>query len=379
MKRLLFGSVYTVLLVSMLSFTAFSAPQEIKIGLVVPLSGGSAGPGIALQRGVLIAAERINARGGVNGMQIKILSEDDESNPVKTVNAVKKLITRDKVVAIIGSNASSCTLAAMVEAEQAQVPLITPSSSSDEITQQGNKFIFRVTASNRTQADALVDYAVSTLKLKKFAIVHSSDDYGTNAMEAVVKRLAEKYNAKPAVIEAFQPKDRDFSSQMTKVKNSGADGLFFLAMYDPAALGAKTLQQMGYKAQIMGLGALTDVKLVELGGDAVLGTINTQMYVAEGKTQEDKDFIKAFQTNYNTLPNYYAALAYDSLMVTAAAIEKAGSLNPIEIRNALAQTKDFPGIGGNLTFDSTGDVTRSVKIVKVVGVNPPQYEVVWPK
>ena len=217
------------------------------------------------------------------------------------------------------------------------------------------------------------------LKLKKFAIVHSSDDYGTNAMEAVVKRLADKYNVKPAVIEAFQPKDRDFSSQMTKVKNSGADGLFFLAMYDPAALGAKTLQQMGYKAQIMGLGALTDVKLVELGGEAVLGTINTQMYVAEGKTQEDRDFIKAFQSKHNTLPNYYAALAYDSLMVTAAAIAKAGSLDPVEIRNALAQTKDFPGIGGNLTFDSTGDITRSVKIVKVVGVNPPKYEVVWPK
>ena len=144
-----------------------------------------------------------------------------------------------------------------------------------------------------------------------------------------MKRLADKYNAKPAVIEAFQPKDRDFSSQMTKVKNSGADGLFFLAMYDPAALGAKTLQQMGYKAQIMGLGALTDVKLVELGGEAVLGTINTQMYVAEGKTQEDRDFIKAFQSKHNTLPTTMR-LWYDSLK--AQRLPLRNRLDPVEIQ-----------------------------------------------
>ncbi|HNZ08429.1 MAG TPA: ABC transporter substrate-binding protein [Bacillota bacterium] len=380
MKRAVTRIVLAALLAATLMFGGIVfAAQEITIGLVVPLTGGSAGPGIALQQGTLLAADLINAQGGVNGMMIKVLCEDDESNPVKTVNAVKKLISVNKAVTIIGSNASSCTLAAMDEAQKAKVPLITPSSSSDEITQLGNKFIFRVTASNSTQAKALVDYAVTTLKLKKYAIVHSSDDYGTNAMEAVVTRLAEKYNIKPAVIEAFQPKDRDFSSQMTKVKNSGADGLFFLAMYDPAALGAKTLQQMGCKVQIMGLGALTDVRLVQLAGDAVLGTINTQMYVPEGKTADDKAFIKAFQTKYNVTPNYYAALAYDSLMVAADAIKRAGSLDPIKIREELAKTKDFKGIGGELTFDSTGDVSRNVKIVKVVGVNPPSYEVIWPK
>lgn len=355
------------------------AAQEVVIGLVVPLSGGSAGPGISLQQGTLLAVDRINAKGGVNGMLVKVISEDDESNPVKTVNAVKKLISVNKAVTIIGSNASSCTLAAMDEAAKAKVPLITPSSSSDEITQLGNKFIFRVTAANSTQAKALVDYSVEVLKLKKFAIVYSSDDYGTNAMEAVTERLSEKFGMKAAVIEAFQPKDRDFSSQMTKVKNSGADGLFFLAMYDPAALGAKTLQQMGYKVQMMGLGALTDVRLVQLGGDAVLGTINTQMYVPEGKTEEDKAFIKEYQEKYGTTPNYYAALAYDSLMVAVDAIKRANSVDPIAIRDELLKTKNFPGIGGLLTFDQNGEISRNVKIVKVVGVNPPAYEVVWPK
>jgi len=131
--------------------------------------------------------------------------------------------------------------------------------------------------------------------------------------------------------------------------------------------------------QIMGLGALTDVRLVQLGGEAVLGTINTQMYVPEGKTEDDKAFIKAFQAKYNVTPNYYAALAYDSLMVAADAIKRAGSLDPVKIREELAKTKDFQGIGGELTFDPTGDVSRNVKIVKVVGVNPPSYEVIWPK
>ncbi len=354
-------------------------PTELKIGLVVPLSGGSAGPGIALQRGVLEAAERLNSQGGVNGMTVKIISEDDESNPVKTVSAVKKLITEDKVVAIIGSNASSCTLAAMEEAARAEIPLVTPSSSSDDITQQGNEWIFRVTASNGTQATALVDYAVETLELSDFAIVHSSDDYGTNALKAVAARLKDKYNIEPLVVEAFQPKDRDFSSQMTKVKNSGAKGLFFLAMYDPVALGSRTLSQMGYQVQIMGLGALTDVKLIELGGDAVLGAINTQMYVPEGKTEEDKAFIQAFQTKYDTLPNYYAALAYDSLMVIADAVRRGESIVPKDIRDELRKTVDFPGIGGNLTFDETGEISRDVMIVKVTGIDPPTREVVWPE
>ena len=379
MKRLIAVSLGVLVVIALVLSSCSSKPKEVVIGLVVPLSGGSAGPGIQLQRGVQLAADQINAKGGIKGMTIRVVSEDDESNPVKTVNAVKKLISQDKAVVIIGSNASSCTLAAMAEAEKAKVPLITPSSSSDEITQQGNKYIFRVTASNRTQAEALVDYAVGTLGIKKFAIVYSSDDYGTNARDAVVKRLQDKYNVAPAVIEAFQPKDKDLSSQMTKVKNSGADGLFFLAMYDAAALGAKTLQQIGYKTQIMGLGALTDVKLVELGGDSVLGTINTQMYVPEGKTPEDKAFIDAFKAKFDAVPNYYAALAYDSLMIAAKAIERAGSLDPTKIRDEIAKTANFPGIGGNLTFDATGDVQRSVKIVKVVGVNPPSYEVVWPK
>ncbi|HHV79857.1 MAG TPA: ABC transporter substrate-binding protein [Firmicutes bacterium] len=377
--RKLVGIALCGLMVSTLFLSACSsAPKEVKIGLVVPLSGGSAGPGINLQRGVMLAAEDMNAKGGIKGMQVKVLSEDDESNPVKTVNAVKKLIYEDKAVVVIGSNASSCTLAAMDVAAKAKVPLITPSSSSDEITRQGNKYIFRVTASNSTQANALVDYAVQQLGLKKMAIVYASDDYGTNAKEAVVARLA-THGLTPLAVEAFQPKDKDLSSQLTKVKATGAEGLFFLAMYDPCALAAKTLQQMGYMPQIMGLGALTNVRLVELAGDAAMGIINTQMYVPEGKTEADKAFIEKYKAKYNTLPDYYVALAYDSMMVAAKAIERAGSLDPQKIRDELAKTKDHPGLGGNLTFDETGDVQRSVKIVKVVGVNPPKYEVVWPK
>ncbi len=132
-----------------------AAPKEVKIGLIAPMSGGSAGMGINIQRGVTMAAEEINEKGGVKGMKLQIITEDDESNPVKAVNAIKKLIFNDKAPVVIGSNASSCTLAAMDEAAKAKVPLVTPTSSADNITQRDNKYIFRVTASNTTQANDL--------------------------------------------------------------------------------------------------------------------------------------------------------------------------------------------------------------------------------
>ncbi|NPV69586.1 MAG: ABC transporter substrate-binding protein [Firmicutes bacterium] len=378
MKRTLAVLAGVVVLAMVLS-SCSQAPKEIKIGLVEPLSGGSAGPGINLQRGVQLAVDDINAKGGIKGQKVVLLSQDDESNPTKTVNAVKKLIYEDKAVIIIGSNTSSCTLAAMDVCAQAKVPQITPSSSSDEITKQGNKFIFRVTASNSTQANALVDYCVNELNLKKVGIIFASDDYGTNAKEGVMKRLQEKHSLTPVAVEAFQPKDKDFTSQLTKIKAAGADALFFLGMYDPCALAIKQAKQMDYSPQVLGLGALTNVKLVELAGDAALGLTNTQMYVPEGKTEADKAFIEKYKAKYNSLPDYYVALAYDSMMVAAKAIERAGSLDPVKIRDELAKTADFPGLGGKLTFDATGDVQRSVMIVKVAGVNPPKYEVVWPK
>ncbi|HHY46612.1 MAG TPA: ABC transporter substrate-binding protein [Firmicutes bacterium] len=377
-RKRLMGVVAFLILGLCLSSVTYGAPP-IKIGIVAPLSGGAAMVGDTQVKGIALAIKQINAQGGIHGRQVVYYAEDDEQIPAKSVNAVNKLVYQQKVDAVIGTVNSSCTLANMEITKRAGVPQITPISSNPKITRLGNPWIFRLQASDDQQAEAIVNYAVNVLKLKKMAIMYQSDDYGTGGKDVIVRRLKE-LGLEPVAVEAFNPDAKDMSAQILKIKNAGADGLFMWTMYAQGALIARQSRQLGLKVPLMGGGGLTNPKLVELAGEAAYGLLNTQTFFPdpEGASPEAKAFIEAYKKEYGILPDSNAAMSYDSMMILAEAMKKAGpALNKKEVRDNIAATKNYRGVTGVITIDKYGDANRDILIIRVKEGGG--YEVVWPK
>lgn len=389
LKKALSLSIVLVLLASLFTGcskggnTGTSTPQKdtspIKIGTVGPLSGGAAMVGDTQVKGIELAIDYFNSQGGINGRKIELIKEDDEQVPAKSVSAMNKLVHNDKVIAVIGTVNSSCTLANMEVTKAAQVPQITAISSNTKITRLGNPWIFRLQIPDDMQAGAITRYAVDVLKLKKIGVMFQSDDFGTGGKDVVVSVLKEK-GMEPVAVESFVPDAKDMTAQLLKIKNGGADGLIMWTMYQQGALIARQAKQLGMNVQLMGGGGLTNEKIVELAGDAVYGLLNTQPFFPDESkaTPEAAKFMKDYKAKYGMLPDSNAAMSYDSMLILGEAMKKCGdNLTNEEIRKNIAATKDFKGATGTITIDKNGDANREVLIIGIN--NQGKYEVVWPK
>jgi branched-chain amino acid transport system substrate-binding protein len=351
--------------------------EPILIGVYGPLSGNSAMVGQTLVEGVQLATKQINEAGGINGRPIELVVEDDAQDPATAVSAVNKLIYSDNVVGIIGTVNSSCTLASMEVSQAAEIPHITPISSGAAVTNLGNPWIARVQASDLLQAGAVVKYAVETLGAKKIACLYQSDDYGTGAMEVIVDEMA-KYGVELVANEAFDPNATDVTPQLLKVKEAGADALIMWTMYQQGALIAKQARQMGIDCQLLGGGGLTNAKLYELGGEAVVGTINSQTFFSD-KTQASPAaaaFIEAFEAEYGRMPDSNNAMSYDSMMIMAEGLKYAGpELESAKIMEGILAVQNMELATGTISMAPNGDAVREeILMVRLIGDK--QYELV---
>ncbi|MFZ5824745.1 MAG: ABC transporter substrate-binding protein, partial [Bacillota bacterium] len=225
------------------STPAAQKPSEIRIGVIGPETGGAAQLGQAQKNAVTMAVEEINAKGGVDGMQIKVFFEDDEGSPTKSANAATRLIHETKVSVIIGAIHSSATLADMAVTQKAGIPQITAGSTGASITEQGNPYIFRTAVNDALQAEALVKHAKAR-GLKKLALITASDDYGQSGAK-LLRSAAEKEGLQVVTAENFANGDKDFKGQLLKIQEKGADSLFFWGLYTEAALIAKQARTLG--------------------------------------------------------------------------------------------------------------------------------------
>ena len=361
-------SILLGLILSLLIVLPVFAQDPIKIGVYGPMSGDSAMVGQTLLEGVQLAAKQINEAGGIDGRPIELIVEDDEQSPKVAVSAVNKLVYNDKVVGVIGTVNSSCTLASMEVTWEAEVPHITPISSGASITNVGNPWIARIQASDLLQAGAITRYAVEDLGLKKIAIIYQSDDYGAGAMEVIVEVLKDEYGLDPVANESFEANALDMTPQLLKVQQSGAEGLIIWTMYQQGALIARQARDMGLNIPLMGGGGLTNKKLCELGGDAVNGLVNTQTFFAD-KTKAAPAaaaFIEAFEKEYGRLPDSNNAMAYDSMMIMAEGLKYASpELNNKKIMEGILSVKDKPLATGTITMLPNGDANRDILLVRV--------------
>ncbi|MFZ5827670.1 MAG: ABC transporter substrate-binding protein, partial [Bacillota bacterium] len=346
------------------STPAAQKPSEIRIGVIGPETGGAAQLGQAQKNAVTMAVEEINAKGGVDGMQIKVFFEDDEGSPTKSANAATRLIHETKVSVIIGAIHSSATLADMAVTQKAGIPQITAGSTGASITEQGNPYIFRTAVNDALQAEALVKHAKGR-GLKKLALITASDDYGQSGAK-LLRSAAEKEGLQVVTAENFANGDKDFKGQLLKIQEKGADSLFFWGLYTEAALIAKQARTLGINVPLFGGSGIATGKLMELGGAAVEGMVITQSFLPDDPDAMVQEFVKKYKGRFNVDPIPHGAQAYDTVYVIADAAKRAKSTDPAKLRDAIAATKLTTGVTGGTEFNKQGDDTGNRILLTVV-------------
>lgn len=335
----------------------------IKIGVITPLTGEGATYGDATKKGLDLVVEEVGASGGINGKKIKLIYEDDQIKPESGVNAIQKLINVDKVPVIIGAFGSSVTLAIAPIAEKNKVVLFSASSTADAIKDAGD-YIFRNVPTNSAQGKSAAEFAVNKLKVKKVAILYMNNDYGLSLKNSFEKYFAEM-GGQTSVIDSYNPGDKDFKTQLGKIKNSKSDIVFYPGHYQESGLILKQAKEIGIKSIFIGGDGSYSPDLIKIAGNAADGSYYTIMAMGFGIADAEIAKFKAeFQKKYNQEPDVYSAYAYDALKIIANAIPKGGYTSE-GIKAALYGTRDFKGVTGITSFDKNGEVDKPFYIYVV--------------
>lgn len=341
--------------------------DTIKIGANLELSGGAASYGQSIAEGLELAIEEINKE-GINGKKIELVKVDNKSDAAEATSGAIKLISQDKVVAIIGAATSTNTLAQVQVAQNNKIPLITPAGTNPTITNKDGKvndFVFRTCFIDPFQGTVAAKFAIDDLKVKNAAIlIDSSSDY-SKGLASSFKKAFEENGGKIVAEEAYVAKDTDFRATLTRIKSANPEFLFLPGYYEEVGLIVKQARELGIKVPIMGGDGWDSPTLVEIAGpEALNNTFITNHYSSGDPDPKIQDFVKAFKAKYNKSPDAFNALGYDTAYFLADAIKRAGDADPVKIKEALAQTKDLSLVSGTLTLDENHDPIKSAAILE---------------
>ena len=339
----------------------------IKVGEYASLTGKEATFGISSHEGTLLAIEELNKAGGLFGKKFELLTEDDLSKAGEPATVVNKLISRDGVVAILGEDASSRSLEAAPICQQNKVPMISPSSTNPKVTETGD-YIFRVCFIDPFQGTVMANFASKTLKAKKVAVFTDVKSDYSKGLAKYFKEGFIKAGGQIVTELDFNGGDKDFKAQLTAIKSANPDAVFVPGYYTDAALICIQAKQLGLSVSLFGGDGWESDQLVKIGQDAVEGHYFSTHYAPDVATEKSKKFVADYQKKFNgKLPDAMAALGYDSAMILADAMKRAGSTDGQKVRDALAVTKDFDGVTGKTTINAQRDATKSAVILQVKG------------
>jgi len=338
--------------------------DKVKIGVFMSLTGSTAQFGISSTNGIKMAADEVNTAGGINGKQVELLVQDDRSDAQEAATIVTKFVTQDGVHGIIGEVASSRTIAAAPIAQNAKVPLLTPSSTNPEVTKKGD-YIFRSCFIDPVQGAAMSQFAGKTLGKRRAALmVDRKNDYSTG-LEKVINEVFPKFGGQVVITQSFQEGDTDFNGQLTSIKGANPDVIFIPGYYGDVALIAKQARDKGLNVPLIGGDGWDSAQLYTIGGAAVVGSYFTNHYSPYDTDPKVQKFVQGYQTRYGQIPDALAATAYDAALIMFDAVKRAGSLDGKAIRDALAATKDFPGVTGTVNFNADRDAVKPIMMIRV--------------
>lgn len=356
------GFVLAAVLALFASGCSKSESDTINIGGIFPLSGDVAVYGVECKKGIDLAIDEINEAGGVNGKKFVLIGEDDEGKPDKSVNAFKKLTTKDKVKFIIGSLTSGCVQAVTTLAQAGRVIQIAPAATAPAITEAGD-YIFRACFIDPFQGTVGGKFAADTLGAKRAAVLYDiQNDYSVGLEENFVKAF-ETGGGTVVARESYSTGDKDFNAQLTKIKNAAPDVVYIPDYYGTVALIARQLRMQGITTPIVGGDGWDG--LAGNAGDEVLNGFYSNHYAVDSEVPAVQKFVSSFKTKYNSAPNAFAALGYDSVYMLRDAIVKAGTLDAASVRAALEQT-DGDYVTGHLTFDARHNPVKSAVMLELV-------------
>ncbi len=337
---------------------------DILLGEFSSMTGTTATYGKSTHNGVMMAVDEANKSGGVLGKQIRVQLEDDGSKPEQAATAVTKLINSDNVLTVIGEVASSRSLAAAPICQAAGVPMMSPASTNPKVTQVGD-YIFRACYIDPVQGRIIAHLGSQDLKAQSAAILRDiKNAYSVGLADEIAKEFT-KNGGKIVSDESFQEGDKDFRAQLTTIKSSAPDVVFVPAYYNEVALIARQMRSLGMKQAILGGDGVESPKLIEIGGAAVDNTMFTTHFSSESTDPLAAKFVQGYKTRYSVIPDGLAAVGYDATRLSIDAIKRAGSTDRTKIRDAMAATKDFPGVSGKITFNAQRDPVKPMAVVKV--------------
>lgn len=345
--------------------TAPGAEDPIRIGQYGAFTGKDADFGLAARKGVILAVEEANAAGGVLGRQLELRTEDNQSKLGESATIAKKFVSRDKVVAVLGGNTSSNSLEAAPVYQSAKIPMIAITSTNPRVTEIGN-YIFRVCFIDPFQGAALAKFARDTLKVKRVAVLTSVNNAYSVGLSKVFR---ERFIAGGGTIAAEQKHsegDKDFRAQLTAAKAAGAEAILHSGNYTEGALICKQARELGFTGALFGGDAWEGPNLVTIGGAAVEGVYYSTHASAETPTPIMQSFVQRYRTRWNgETPNSTTTLGYEAALLLCDALRRAGTTESGALRDALAATKDFPGVTGSISLDEKRNASKPAMIIVV--------------
>lgn len=338
-----------------------SGAVTVKVGVISWLTGAGAGYGEAITNGLKLANKEINAEGKVN---IELLTEDSAGKQEQALSAAQKLMNSENVSVIIGPTLSTEMKVVGPEADLNGVPIIGTSTTADGIPQIGD-YVFRNSIPETLAIPASVQKAVEAFGVKKVAILYGNDDVFTKSGYDTMKKVAEDMGLEVLTTETFQKGQADYNAQLTKIKGTNPDLILCSALYNEGAVIMNQARKMGITVPFVGGNGFNSPEVIKIAGDSANGLIVATPWFGGKQDEKVQGFVEKYKAEYGKEPDQFAAQAYDALYILADAIERAGSDDRDAIRDALAETKGFEGILGEMSFDEEGDIVMEPTVLTI--------------
>lgn len=341
-----------------------TASTEIVVGSVLSITGSEATFGISTKNAIELAFEKQNAMGGIDGKKLKLINLDNQSKPEESAIAITKLISQEKVVAVLGEVASSRSIAMAPIAQANQVPMLSTASTNPKVTQLGD-FIFRTSFIDPFQGPVLSKFILENLKLKKVAIFKDIKNDYSMGLSQFFKEHLEANGGTVVSEQSYSAGDIDFKAQLTAIRSSKPEFVYLPGYYTDIGLILRQARELGIKVAFGGGDGWDSPKLFEIGGKAAEGCYFSNHYSSEAEDPMVQEFVKEYQAKFGSVPDALAALGYDSALIMIQAIKAAKSLSGPDLRDSLKDVKNLKGVTGTITFNENRDPIKSAVILKV--------------
>ena len=340
------------------------ADEAVKIGEVNPMTGAIGRYGMTCHQGIQLAIDQANSSGGVLGKKIDLLTEDNQSQPGQTSTIVRKFVAQDKVIAIIGDLTSSATLEGGPIAQAAKIPMVTPLATNPKVTEIGD-YIFRICFIDEFQGRVMARFALENLKSKKAGILTDTKQDYSVGLSGFFKGAFVNGSGEVVREQSYSSGDTDFRAQLTSIKAAGPDVVFLPGYYPEVGIILKEARQLGITVPFLGCEAWDSPTLMQVAGKAADGCYFSNQFSADDPNPAVREFTKVYRDRFGSLPDNFAALGYDAANVVLDAINRAKSTDSIALRDAIARTKDFPGVSGHITIDAQRNASKPAVILAI--------------